>query len=231
VIKMTEDKKHPVEEFYRKRYLLGYHKKLPPGFMEWNHREEEYLLNTLEKNSSILEVGCGEGRLLTVLADKSSNLIGIDLSYIAIKKAQDAHRYLANVQFYIMNATDLKFVDSCFDYTLCMMNTFGNFYYNKQRILSEMLRVTRPGGRLIISVHSEKALDDQIILYHRLGYKIEKIDEDYVYCDSGLISERFSEKKLREILDARNLEYKLELLCQDAYLVDIMVKNDQRTST
>ena len=220
---MPKEKKHPVEEFYRKRYPLGYHKKLPPGFIEWNHREEEYLLDNLDKDTSILEVGCGEGRLLTVLADKSDDLRGIDLSLAAIKKAQDAHRYLANSQFYIMNATDLKFVDSSFDYTLCMMNTFGNFYYNKQRILSEMLRVTRPKGRLIISVHSEKALDDQIILYHRLGYKIDKVDDDYVHCDSGLVSERFSKEKLKEILDARNLNFKLEGLCQDAYLTNIEV--------
>lgn len=221
---MDKEKKHPVEEFYRRTYPIGYHKKLPPGFIEWCHREEEFLLDTLEKDSSILEVGCGEGRLLTVLADKSDDLKGIDLSLTAIKIAQDAHRYLANSQFYVMNATNLKFVNSSFDYTLCMMNTFGNFYYNKQKILTEMLRVTRPKGHIVISVHSEKALDNQILLYHRLGYKPEKIDDDYVYCDSGLISERFSREKLEEMLNARNLKFKIDPLCLDAYLCDIKVE-------
>jgi len=59
-----------------------------PELKQWFKREVEYLKEIIPSNSSILDIGCGFGRHLKILANSSRKLFGIDNNKVMIKKAR-----------------------------------------------------------------------------------------------------------------------------------------------
>lgn len=108
----------------------------------------------------VLDVGCGIGRVTSMLLNDGYDAYGIDLSYISqywSEEGNDAQH------FFIGDATKIPFLDNFFDvvfslgviehigtkighYTLC-----DNYWEVRHQYANEILRVTRPGGRIIIA--------------------------------------------------------------------------------
>jgi len=99
----------------------------------------------VENCSSVLDVGCGTGSLTTSLArnDRIRDLHGIDFSpaYIEYAKRQGGG---SRIQFQVGDACALPFEDARFDCTLSLLVL--HFIPKQETAVSEMRRVTRPGG-------------------------------------------------------------------------------------
>lgn len=94
---------------------------------------------------SVLDVGCGTGSLTSTLALNPGirRLHGVDFSAAYIEHAR--HRNDASrVQFQVGDACALPFGDREFDHTLSMLVL--QFIPQPEKAISEMRRVTRPGG-------------------------------------------------------------------------------------
>lgn len=102
----------------------------------------------LEKDQSLLEIGCGLGRLLCFLTDKYGiSVSGIDRSAPAIVEAK---RRLSgrNISLFHSVAESLPFESASFNHVLC----WGVFDATEQsQCLSEMLRVLKVGGKLVLT--------------------------------------------------------------------------------
>ncbi len=96
-------------------------------------------------HGKVLDVACGTGDMAVELLRQGCSVTGVDLSKemmaIAKRKAPQAEYRLADVE-------RLPFGDASFDAVTC---AFGvrNFVHLEQG-LSEMLRVLKPGGRMVI---------------------------------------------------------------------------------
>jgi demethylmenaquinone methyltransferase/2-methoxy-6-polyprenyl-1,4-benzoquinol methylase len=96
-------------------------------------------------HGNVLDVACGTGDMVVELQKHGCNVTGVDLSKemmaIARQKAPAATYMLAD-------AERLPFPDGAFDAVTC---AFGvrNFVHLEQG-LKEMLRVLKPGGRMVI---------------------------------------------------------------------------------
>lgn len=106
------------------------------------------LLNYSRKAEKILDCGCGEGKTLDILWNKEKEYVGIDLSRRSIKSAEKRFAGRLNTRFLVGNIETLKFEDSSFDlvfssYTLEHVN-------DPDKAVSEMIRMLKPGGRLVI---------------------------------------------------------------------------------
>jgi 2-polyprenyl-6-hydroxyphenyl methylase/3-demethylubiquinone-9 3-methyltransferase len=55
-----------------------------------------------------------------------------------------------------MNATSLGFLPDSFDVTICAQNGISAFKVDPHELLSECIRVTRPGGICLLSSYSSK---------------------------------------------------------------------------
>ncbi|MBI2651918.1 class I SAM-dependent methyltransferase [Candidatus Woesearchaeota archaeon] len=70
------------------------------------YKESKIFLSLINKNSLILDLGCGSGRDSKIFADKGYKVIGIDLSR---KMIETAKKLVKNVDFRIMDMMKLDF--------------------------------------------------------------------------------------------------------------------------
>lgn len=133
-------------------------------FAEWSAfkgllAEEEALLRRhlyeLPRESRVLDVGTGAGRLLFELeAQGFTALTGIDLSERLLQAARKAGaKRSAEIKFERQDAADLRFADSSFDVVLALQQVLSLIDQPQARsdALDNFHRVLAPGGLLLAS--------------------------------------------------------------------------------
>ena len=115
-------------------------------------REEAVNILDLKSGERVLEVGVGTGLLLP-LYPRTVEVIGIDLSEGMLEEARDRINELGlrHVTVSRMDASAIQFPDGAFDAVLApyVMSVVSD----PKGVLSEMKRVCRPGGRIVIVNH------------------------------------------------------------------------------
>jgi len=104
------------------------------------------------RSARVLDVGCGAGDSLWIclrLGFEPANLFGVDIQDDRICKAKATNPL---VTFECADATSLRFRDGTFDIAMeSMMFLQLTDDDIARRIASEMIRVTKPGGILLVS--------------------------------------------------------------------------------
>lgn len=96
----------------------------------------------------ILDVACGTGTVTRILADHGATVTGLDFSHGMISEAIERHGDHPKITFQQGDATQLPFDDNTFDVTTV---SFGiRNVQEPKRALAEMLRVTKPGGKILV---------------------------------------------------------------------------------
>jgi SAM-dependent methyltransferase len=109
-----------------------------------------------DKNSSVLEVGSAAGFLAMLVSPRVGRFTGVDLSNNALAVARRLG--ILNAEFKAGNGKDLPFPDNHFDCAFCH-HVFINFpsFAEGLPVIREMLRVVRPGGRVLIGDVPDRA--------------------------------------------------------------------------
>ena len=210
-----------MEQFFSKPFFEVWLNQAHPKIKDWFQKEIVYLNKNIKPNSKILDIGCGFGRHIEIIADFSKEVIGIDDNPNMIKKAKDRLSNFKNVKLFLQNAQKLDFEDNYFDYVICLTNTFGDFPELKEKALKEMKRVCKKDGKIIISVYNDKALEIRKKDYEKVGLHITKIKNNIIYTEEGLISEQFSKPQLKELFDKLNLKSKILELNAISFLCEL----------
>jgi ubiquinone/menaquinone biosynthesis C-methylase UbiE len=123
-------------------------------------------LGVLGPQKTLLELGCGIGRLIEALAPEAGSAVGIDISDAMVQYAGQRCRHFAHVKIERRPAHDLTaFADESFDVVLAA-DVFpyiweaGPEVVNKT--LTEIARVLAPGGSIVVlnfSYRSEPETD------------------------------------------------------------------------
>jgi ubiquinone/menaquinone biosynthesis C-methylase UbiE/DNA-binding HxlR family transcriptional regulator len=105
--------------------------------------------NDLQQPLRVLDVGCGTGFLSVILALLGHEVVGIDSSPSMIQCAYEtAAAFGQRIEFRIMNAHELAFENSSFDAVISLELLLH--LPDARPVLSEMRRVLKTGGHLII---------------------------------------------------------------------------------
>ncbi|MDX0322290.1 methyltransferase domain-containing protein [Sinorhizobium meliloti] len=105
----------------------------------------------LSPGCSVLDLGCGYGRITNRLAEKGARLVGLDISPVLLKKAEaDAAGRGVNVEYVLGDMRSLPWRDR-FDAAFLWYTTFGYFDdADNERVLREAASSLRQGGCLLI---------------------------------------------------------------------------------
>jgi ubiquinone/menaquinone biosynthesis C-methylase UbiE len=105
----------------------------------------------LKPNQRLLDLGCGTGwavRYAASLINGRGEFYGIDISSKMIERAIANSSNYRNVHFYQTSVEQLPFEINFFDFVICS-NSFHH-YFNPDKVLSEVYRVLKPGGKIYI---------------------------------------------------------------------------------
>jgi SAM-dependent methyltransferase len=113
----------------------------------------EALVVTLEitPGLDVLDLGCGDGTTALPAAQLGANVLGVDIApnLVAAGNARAQGLGLTNLRFQEGDATDLKELkDDSFD---LVVSIFGAMFAPRPfDVAKEVVRVTRPGGRIVM---------------------------------------------------------------------------------
>jgi len=118
--------------------------------------EEMLFKKYFEKNSTILDIGCGSGRTTYGLVKLGYEVIGVDMTPEMIKSANELSDYFKlKIDFRLLNAKDLKFKDNSFDNAIFSFNGWSQIpgKVNRLKSLEEVYRILKTGGYFIFTSH------------------------------------------------------------------------------
>lgn len=170
------------------------------------------------RNTTILDVGCGDGRYVRKFAKRAKKACGCDVSHVAISKANKTCRGLKNVELKRNAGCHLRiYKDGMFDFVFCI----ALFQHLKrdtvESYMGEFLRVLNNHGELVaqfpdswrreeigelvngcyLALDSTYGLVFNIIALHKHHYN-EKVDWFVVWARKMSRSEKHKGKRYNE---------------------------------
>lgn len=102
-------------------------------------------------NDTVLDLGCGPGLVACAFAAIAHHVTGLDLAPAMLEraKARQAERSLTNMTWLCGDVSALPFANNSFSIVVTRY-TFHHFL-SPASVLAEMVRVCRPGGRIIVA--------------------------------------------------------------------------------
>jgi ubiquinone/menaquinone biosynthesis C-methylase UbiE len=140
-----------------------------PGYRSSGRAEAEALRSFLRPDTTVLDIGCGTGRVMEHLAPWCREVHGVDISERMVQDGRERLGYLANVHFHHGNGYDLAgFEDGSFDVAysiVALQHMPRTVAYN---YLLESHRVLRQGGVLWLYVPN-LLRDDCFAAFHHFS--------------------------------------------------------------
>jgi ubiquinone/menaquinone biosynthesis C-methylase UbiE len=123
-------------------------------YMPWKTAPFDQLIDySALPEMAVLEIGVGNGTHAQLIAAQARSYVGIDLTSYAVRStsARMALAGLDNATILQMDAEAMAFPDNSFDFIW----SWGVIHHsaNTDRILAEMSRILRPGGRAVTMVY------------------------------------------------------------------------------
>lgn len=117
----------------------------------------------VRKDQSLLEAGCAAGFLARGLAAMCGTYTGVDLASQAVKRARSLK--IANAEFRVADARKMPFPEDSFDRVISydVFTNFPDFALAKE-IMTEMVRVARRGGKIMIGSVPDAGLEQEYII-------------------------------------------------------------------
>jgi len=132
---------------FSKGYEARRGRNVPGGYHEMLDDLESGIVRKYGEGKAVLEVGCGTGLVLDRIAEFAGSAKGIDLSPGMLEKAKERGLDVCEG-----SATELPFDDNTFDVT-CSFKVLAHIP-DIEKALSEMARVTKPGGMVLAELYN-----------------------------------------------------------------------------
>ena len=159
-----------------------------------------------ETKDKVLEIGCGEAYILRKL--RSRNIIGLDISDIALRYAKNKLKNNSSVQLIKGNAQIIPLKNNSIDKIIC--SEVLEHVINPEKVIEEIIRISKVDSTIVVTIPNEilinrvKRLFLKLKLYKFLLPEIpERMD-----CEWHLHS--FSLKLLKSMIEGKLIINKIK---------------------
>ncbi len=169
---------------------------------------QKYLAHRVCPSAVVLSVGCGPGVILRAVTslDSSIRATGIDVSEPRLQQAMENNRRNSRVQFVCGDAQSMEFQSNSFDLVYCRM--LLQYLKEKERAVSEMARVCKPGGTVLL-----QDLDGQLLWHYPENPSVQRTLEKVVTALGATGFDPFVGRKLFSLArnaGLRNIDVQVE---------------------
>lgn len=157
------------DEMVRKYHSEGiiYESKNPLLRFIENHRLKVMLkLARVSRNDVVLDVGCGEGYLISMIP-RTVKVVGLDISKVALEKAEELLRNKDNVKLVFGDAQKMRFKKDSFDKVLC--SELIEHVPEPRDVIKSVYKVLKPKGIFVISIPDEKKVRKIVKMLKMIG--------------------------------------------------------------
>ena len=201
-----------------------------PRVKQYLEAEIQFVIQHLKSTDSVLELGCGYGRVTSRLAEVASRVVGIDTAIESLELARHLSDSDSKCEFLEMDALELTFDDSVFDKVVCVQNGICAFGIDRELLLRQALRVTLPGGRIYFSTYSEGFWADRLHWFEAQAAAGLMGEIDYgstgngeIICKDGFRTGMMSPEELRLFGAKLSLDPKVTEVDESSVFCEIVV--------
>jgi 2-polyprenyl-3-methyl-5-hydroxy-6-metoxy-1,4-benzoquinol methylase len=160
-----------------------------------------FITKAAENRTSLelLDVGCGSGTLLSLLKNRGFRVRGVDFSSEAAAIAKSEN----DIEVQVGSVEDVHFPDASFD-VVTLFHVMEHVT-NPRRVLSEVSRILRPNGAVILQVPNIESWQFKMFGAQWYGLDIPRHVIDYskksmlkLLTDSGFLTVRLRQFNLRD---------------------------------
>ncbi|MHA2234525.1 MAG: class I SAM-dependent methyltransferase [Candidatus Thorarchaeota archaeon] len=188
----------------------------PPRIRQYFKAEIKFVIESISRADTVLELGCGYGRVLNRLLDSASHVFGVDTSLGSLQYGRTKKPESASIQLAQMDAGSTAFQDESFDAVVCIQNGVSAFKVDPIVLVKESLRITARGGKCFFSTYSDKIWEDRLYWFRlqaeeKLLGDIDwnKTERGTIVCKDGFVAKTYSEEDFLKI--ARRLGVSCEV--------------------
>ena len=142
----STERESSFDRWARRVWSAGSYENVAPKYRSMGGRLVERV--GVSAGDEVLDVGCGTGTVAITAARRDARVTGVDITPELVDRARENadSAGVEGISWREGNATDLPFADDAFDVTL---SNLGHVYGDPPDAAArELLRVTRPGGRI-----------------------------------------------------------------------------------
>lgn len=118
----------------------------------------------------VVDLGCGDGVLAELVAERANSVTCVDISATVIAAARKRLQSFANVRFVEADMHALPLVSAQYDHVF-LMHALA-YTRDPGRVLQEAARLLRPGGRLILAALAEHTHEETMRAYDHVNLGI-----------------------------------------------------------
>ena len=131
-------------------------------YEDYPRKIEKFLLPKI-KGKIVLDLGCGSGKYLKLLAPLSKEYYGLDISKQQLKLAKEKARKMSNVKFFNSSAENIPLPDKSVDIVIATwVISAVNGFKRKKKMLDEINRVLKNNGNTYLVENDSKEEFEEI---------------------------------------------------------------------
>ncbi len=196
---------------YYRRALAGERLRLcyglaPPRVRRYLEAEIEHLRRWTDRARSVLELGCGYGRVLRELAREPEMVVGIDTSPASLTLAREYLAGVPSVSLALMDAVRPGLAGRSFDVVCCAQNGISAFHVDQRTLLENAVSLARPGGTVLFASYAERFWEDRLAWFriqaaHGLVGEIDEAatGDGVIRCRDGFTATTVTPRRFREL--------------------------------
>jgi ubiquinone/menaquinone biosynthesis C-methylase UbiE len=189
----------------------------PSRVQQYLEAEMDYVARHIVSGDSVVELGCGYGRVMQYLSKNAGTVYGIDISFSNIEYARNFLQGYGNCRLAVMDAARTAFADDSFEHVVCIQNGLSALHVSRKALVEESIRIVKTKGKIFYSSYSPRFWSYRLHWFEMQANEglIGEIDHDktrdgVIVCNDGFSATTVTPEQFRGIIDGIEVRTHIE---------------------